>query len=71
MLADKLKIPGGGMRKGGPGMPGAPRQSVTKPVVENNANVMQILEEQPFKRRKDKRKPTRKVFVEELVDEDD
>ena len=63
MLADKLKMPPppGGMKKGA----GA-RESMSKPpVIENNVNVAKLLEEQPFKGRKDKKKPTRKVFIEE------
>ena len=64
MLADKLKMPpGGGM---GMGMKKGQRNSVSKPpIIENNVNVVQLLEEQPFKGRRDKRKPTRKVFVED------
>ena len=68
MLADKIKMPPGGGIGMGMGMKkgAGQRNSVSKPpVIENNKNVMQLLEEQPFKGRKDKRKPTRKVFVED------
>ena len=63
MLADKLKVAPPGAKRPGPA---GGRQSISKPVVENNVNVVQLLEEQPFKGRRDKRKPTRKVFVEEF-----
>ena len=61
MLADKLKVPPPGGKKGG----GGTRQSVSKPpAIEKNVDVVKLLQEQPFKRRKDKKKPTRKVFEE-------
>ena len=67
MLADKLKMaPPGGMKKGA----GAKRDSISKPpVIEKNVDVTKLLEEQPFQGRKDKKKPTRKVFVIEDDDE--
>ncbi len=67
MLADKLKMPPGG----GMGMMGmGPKKNDKPPVVEKNVNVQQLLEEQPFVGRKNKRKPTKKVFVAELVDDE-
>ena len=67
MLADKLKMaPPGGMKKGS----GVKRDSVSKPpVIEKNVDAIKLLEEQPFQGRKDKKKPTRKVFVIEDDDE--
>jgi myosin heavy subunit len=67
MLADKLKMaPPGGMKKGA----GVKRDSISKPpVIEKNVDVTKLLEEQPFQGRKDKKKPTRKVFVIEDDDE--
>ena len=62
MLADKLKVPPPGGKKGGGG---GTRQSVSKPpAIEKNVDVVKLLQEQPFKGRKDKKKPTRKVFEE-------
>ena len=61
MLADKLKMPPGGMRK-----PGGDSANDSKPpIVENNVDVVKLIEEQPFKGRSNKRKPTRKVFLED------
>ena len=67
MLADKLKVaPPGGMKKGA----GAKRDSISKPpIIEKNVDMVKLLEEQPIHTRKDKKKPTRKVFVIEDDDE--
>ena len=68
MLADKLKMPPGGGRKvvvGG-------KQSATKPpVIERNVDMVKLLEETPFDERARKRKPSRRVFVEKVEDDDD
>ena len=67
MLADKLKMAPPGMKKGAGG---AKRESISKPpVIEKNVDMTKLLEEQPFQGRKDKKKPTRKVFVIEDDDE--
>ena len=68
MLADKLKMaPPGGMKKGAGG---AKRDSISKPpVIDKNVDMAKLLVDQPFQGRKDKRKPTRKVFVIEDNDE--
>ena len=68
MLADKLKMaPPGGMKKGA----GAKRDSISKPpVIEKNVDMTKLLEEQPFQGRKDKKKPTRKIFVIEDNEEE-
>ena len=64
MLADKLKMPPGGMKKGGGG--GGGRDAASKPpIMQNNVDMAKLIEEQPFQRRVNKRKPTRKVFIEE------
>ena len=69
MLADKLKMPpGGGM--GMMGM-GGPKKNDKPPIVEKNVDVAQLIEEKPFVGRSAKRKPTKKVFVEELNDDDE
>ena len=69
MLADKLKMPGGG----GMGMMGmgGPKKNDKPPIVEKNVDVAQLIEEKPFVGRSAKRKPTKKVFVEELNDDDE
>ena len=60
MLAEKLKMaPPGAMKKGA----GAPKVDSKPPVMDKNVDMAKLLEEQPFQGRKDKRKPTRKVFV--------
>ena len=68
MLADKLKVaPPGGTKKGAGG---AKRDSISKPpIIEKNVDMVKLLEEQPIHTRKDKKKPTRKVFVIEDDDE--
>ena len=64
MLADKLKMPPGGMKKGGGG--GGGRDVASKPpIMQNNVDMAKLLEEQPFQGRVNKRKPKRKVFIEE------
>ena len=64
MLADKLKFAPPGAKR--PGPTGGGRQSVSKPpVIESNTDVVKLLEDQPYQGRRDKRKPTRKVFVED------
>ena len=63
MLANKLKVaPPGGKKVGF-----APKRgSISKPpIIEKNVNMAELLENQPFQGRKGKKKPTRKVFVEE------
>ena len=67
MLADKLKMAPPGMKKGGGGNKG--EANPKPPVIEKNVDMAKLLEEQPFQGRKDKRKPTRKVFVIEDNDE--
>ena len=60
MLAEKLKMaPPGAMKKGA----GAPKVDSKPPIMEKNVDMVKLLEEQPFQGRKDKKKPTRKVFV--------
>ena len=67
MLADKLKFAPPGMKKA---PAGSKRQSISKPpIIEKNVDMAKLLEEQPFQGRKDKRKPTKKVFVEFNDDE--
>ena len=63
MLANKIKMaPPGGKKVGGAGK----RVSISKPpVIEKNVNMVELLENQPFKGRKVRRKPTKKFFVEE------
>ena len=64
MLADKLKMAPPGAKRGGPPVGG--RQSVSKPpVIDRDTDVVKLLEDQPFQGRRDKRKPTRKVFIED------
>jgi len=67
MLAEKLKMaPPGAMKKG----VGAPKVDSKPPIVEKNVDMAKLLENQPFQGRKDKKKPTRKVFVLEDDNED-
>ena len=66
MLADKLKMAPPGMKKGAGASKEPPSQP---PIIEKNVDVVKLLEEQPIQIRKDKRKPTRKVFVEFNDDE--
>ena len=67
MLAEKLKMaPPGGMKKGA----GAPKVDSKPPIMDKNVDMVKLLEEQPFQGRKDKKKPTRKVFVIEDDNED-
>jgi len=68
MLADKLKLPfGGGMRKSGEG---PKRDSSSKPpAIQNNVDVTTLIEQKPFKGRSEKRKPTKKVFVEQIEED--
>ena len=69
MLADKLKIPFGGMKK--PGMESSKRDSQSKaPVIQNNVDITKLIEQKPFKGRSEKRKPTKKVFVEQIEEDD-
>ena len=64
MLADKLKMPpSGGMRK--PGGGGSSKTDSNPPIVENNVDVVKLLEEQPFKGKTNKKKPAKKVFLDE------
>ncbi len=65
MLADKLKMPPGGMKKGGGGGGGGREAASKPPIIQDNVDVVKLLEEQPFQGRAKKRKPTRKVFIEE------
>ena len=51
--------PPGAMKKGA----GAPKVDSKPPIMEKNVDMVKLLEEQPFQGRKDKKKPTRKVFV--------
>ena len=68
MLADKLKLaPGGGMKKGV--FDFSKRDSKSKPVMQNNLDVTNLIEQQPFKGRSRKRKPTKKVFIEQIEEE--
>jgi hypothetical protein len=63
MLANKLKVaPPGGKKVGF-----APKRgSITKPpIIEKNVDMVELLENQPFKGRKGRKKPTKKLFVEE------
>jgi len=61
MLADKLKMPPGGMRKVNIE---SPKRESNPPIIQNNVDVSKLLEDQPFKGRAARRKPTRKVFIE-------
>ena len=68
MLADKLKMaPPGGPKKGGAGI----KQQTSKPVMEHNVDMVKLLEEVPLEDRVRKRKPSRKVFVEKIDDDDE
>ena len=67
MLAEKLKMaPPGAMKKGA----GAPKVDSKPPIMEKNVDMVKLLEEQPFQARKDKKKPTKKVFIIEDDNED-
>ena len=60
MLAEKLKMaPPGASKKGA----GAPKVDSKPPIMDKNVDMVKLLEDQPFQGRKDKKKPTRKVFV--------
>ena len=60
--------PGGGMRK--VGLELSKRDSKSKPpVMQNNLDMANLIEQMPFKGRSKKRKPTRKVFVEQIEEE--
>ena len=63
MLADKLKMapPGGNKKVGFNG----PKRDSKPPVIENTVDVEKLIEQKPFKGRGQKRKPTRKFFVEQ------
>ena len=69
MLADKLKMPpGGGMRK--VGIDPSKRDSQSKPpAIQSNVDVTKLIEQKPFKGRSEKRKPTKKVFVEQIEED--
>ena len=69
MLADKLKLPpGGGMRK--VGIDPSKRDSQSKPpTIQSNVDVAKLIEQKPFKGRSEKRKPTKKVFVEQIEED--
>jgi len=63
MLANKLKVaPPGGKKVGF-----APKRGSTSkpPIIEKNVDMVELLENQPFKERKGRKKPTKKLFVEE------
>ena len=67
MLAEKLKMaPPGASKKGA----GAPKVDSKPPIMDKNVDMVKLLEDQPFQGRKDKKKPTRKVFVIEDDNED-
>ena len=61
MLADKMKMGpmGGGLRKSSQGND----YNSKLPILHKKVDVINLIEEQPFKR-KNKKKPTRKMFVE-------
>ena len=65
MLADKLKMPPGGMRKVNID---APKRESNPPIMENKVNVSELIEQKPFKGRAARRKPTKKVFIEKNED---
>ena len=67
MLADKIKMAPPGMRKGGVGG----MQTTSKPPVQDNVDMVTLLEEAPFEERTRKRKPSRKVFIEKIVDNEE
>ena len=67
MLADKLKMAPPGMRKGGVGG----MQTTSKPPIQDNVDVVTLLEEAPFEGKTRKRKPSRKVFIEKIVDDEE
>ena len=63
MLANKLKVaPPGGKKVGF-----APKRGSTSkpPIIEKNVDMVELLEHQPFKERKGRKKPTKKLFIEE------
>ena len=62
MLAEKLKNPPVGMKKG---RNSNKRDSLSNPpILDKNIDMITLLEKQPFQKRKDKKKPPRKVFVD-------
>ena len=61
MLADKLKMPPGGMKKVNID---APKRESNPRIIQNNVDVSKLIEQKPFKGRAARRKPTRKVFIE-------
>ena len=66
ILADKMKfgpMVGGGKRKSIGGIDYNSKPSI---VIEKKVDVAKLIEGQPFKRKK-KRKPTRKAFMDQII----